>query len=82
MIPVLLQTLDEATGEFDPLGTLFVLVLTVLFAFGVRGGWRRYRSRDGTRRFGWLAGAGVCALFFVVFVAALAVNLAAAVGII
>lgn len=78
---VLLQESVEATGEFDPIGTLVVIVLIAVFAYAAKRGWARGKRVDGVTSWGWrlaAVGAGVIALLGVV---AFVMNLLAAVGV-
>lgn len=76
-----LQIAGEATGEFDPIGTLIVLVLIVLLAYAARRAWSRGTSSGGVRSWGWRLGALVSGVFALTAVAALALNVLAAIGV-
>lgn len=75
-----LQVSEEATGEFDPVGTLVTLILLVLFAYGARWMWQRSEGTDGTRNRGWQVGALLLAGLAIIVLAAFAMNLMAALG--
>lgn len=76
----ILQVSEEATGEFDPLGTLVVLVLVGLFAYGAKRGWERGTKADGAKTWGWRAAAVFSAVIALAAVAAFVMNVLAALG--
>lgn len=76
---LLLQVSEEATGEFDPVGTLFTLVLGILFAYGAYRLYGRYTGGGGALV---LVGAGVLGFLAVLVAVAFLMNLGAAVGLV
>lgn len=79
----LLQTVtEEATGEFDPIGTIVVLILIVLFAYAAYWAWVRADTRTGIKMWGYRGVAGITGGLAILFVISLLLNLAAAIGII
>lgn len=76
-----MQIGEEATGEFDPLGTLFILVLIVVFAFIARWTWKRADTSDGVRQWGWRIATLVFGGVALIAIFSLAINLLAALGI-
>lgn len=77
---MILSVTSEATGEFDPVGTLFVLVLLVAFAYVAYYSWNHLGTATGLKL--WLFRAGVVGGGFLAVIAAISfvMNLAAAVG--
>lgn len=78
---MIIQGAEEATGEFDPVGTLVVLVLIGLFAYGAKRGWERGTNPDGSASWGWRLAAVVSGGIAIIAVAAFVMNLLAAIGI-
>lgn len=73
-----LQQSVEATGTFDPVGTVVALLILVLGAWAARAGWRRYQAGAGTRSYGWLALAGIAGFVAVITAVSFLLNIAAA----
>lgn len=80
-LQMVMQISEEATGEFDPLGTLFVLVLIVVFGYIARWTWKRADTSDGARRWGWRIVTLVFGGVALIGIFSLAINLLAALGI-
>lgn len=80
MLP--LQITEEASGEFDPIGTAIVLVLIVLFAYAAYWAWTRADTRTGIKMWGYRGAAGISGFLAFLMVISLLLNLAAAVGLI
>ncbi|SEP17357.1 hypothetical protein SAMN04487948_11864 [Halogranum amylolyticum] len=77
MIGTLLQ-FEEATGEFDPVGTLILFVIIAASLYGARAAFLRSKSSGGAKRYGLLASAVFGGLLALLFVAAFVMNLAVA----
>lgn len=77
--PLQQQTV-EATGEFDPIGTIVGLVILLLGAYGARMGWRHYQTGTGVRAYGWLALGAMGAFIAAVMAVSFLLNIAAALG--
>lgn len=75
-----LQTAGEATGEFDPIGTLIVLVAIILLVYAAWRAGSRGTSSSGVRSWGWRLGALVSGVIALIAVVALAMNVLAAIG--
>lgn len=80
--PYPLQQSVEASREFDPVGTLVVLVIMILSAYAARAGWRRYRGGAGVRAYGWLVVAAIGGLVAVLTAVSFLVNIGAAFGLV
>lgn len=77
----IMQISEEATGEFDLLGTLFVLALIIAFAYIARWTWKRAATSDGVRRWGWAIVTLVFGGLALIGVFSVVVNLLVALGI-
>lgn len=78
MLRLLLQEQVEATGEFDPVGTLFTLLLGIAAAYGAYRLYQRYQGDGGALS---MVGAGALGLLAVLVAVAFIMNIAAALGI-
>ena len=77
--PLQQQTVD-ATGEFDPVGTLVVFVILLLSVYGVRVGWLHYQAQTGVRAYAWLVLVIIGAFIATIMAISLLLNIAAALG--
>lgn len=77
---ILMQIRSEATGEFDPLGTLFVVVLIVAFVYIARWTLKRSGGSSGARRWGWIIATLVFGGIAFLLIISIALNLLAALG--
>lgn len=77
----MLSIASEATGEFDPLGTLVTLLLLAAFAYVAYVSWNRLGTATGIKL--WLFRAGVLGggLMAILISISFVLNLAGALGI-
>ena len=80
LISPLFQVLEEATGEFDPIGTLIVLILLATFAYGAYWTWNRAGTTESRYVWGWRIAAILLWGLAVLIVVSLVLNLLAALG--
>lgn len=78
MIYPLQQGPMAATGAFDPIETIVVLLVTMLGAYAARQSWLQYQAQDF--RFRWVVAGGLGVSLAVLGAVSLLLNLAAVLG--
>ena len=74
MIYPLQQAPIAATGTFDPIETILVLLVTVLAAYAARQSWLQYQAQDSRLR--WVVAGGLGVTLAILGVVSLLLELA------
>lgn len=72
--------IEEATGEFDPIGTIVLLVLIALLGYAAYWSWGQADTRTGIKMWVFRGIAGITGGLAFLAIVSFLLNLAAAIG--